>query len=215
MRLIAFLLLAFALVTVTIPLLFAFVATAEMLMPWLVFGFLAWVIVALNRPPRRRRWDRPRWQTRTAAPVPSANPYPEWRNWRPPAVPTPAPVPAAPARPQLPPAVQEQVAQIQHKAELLLADASRFPPFSKELYLVRQTAREYLPRTVEAYLALPPVDAERRLTPDGKTALDELQDQLHLLDAKLDDIASGLHDDHLDRLLANRQFLEDRFGRDH
>jgi len=116
-------------------------------------------------------------------------------------------------RPELPIAVQVKVEQIRRKVEVLLGYASRFPPFSKELYLVRQTANEYLPRTIDAYLALPPGDADRILTPNGKTALQELTEQLDLLDAKLSEIAENLQRRDLDRLLANRRFLEERFGR--
>ena len=46
--------------------------------------------------------------------------------------------------------------EIRRKVEVLLSYADRFPPFSKDLFLVRQTASEYLPRTINAYLALPP-----------------------------------------------------------
>jgi hypothetical protein len=48
--------------------------------------------------------------------------------------------------------------------------------------------------------------------PGGKTAREELKAQLDLLDAKLDDIAQDLQRQDADRLLANRRFLEARFG---
>ena len=49
-------------------------------------------------------------------------------------------------------------------------------------------------------------------TADGKTARQELKAQLDLLDTKLDDIAQDLQRQDADRLLANRRFLESRFG---
>jgi hypothetical protein len=113
---------------------------------------------------------------------------------------------------ELPIDVQVKVEQIRRKVDVLLSYASRFPPFSQDLYLVRQTATDYLPRTINAYLALPKETAEKPMTAEGKTAHQELKAQLDLLDAKLDDIAQDLERQDTDRLLANRRFLEQRFG---
>jgi hypothetical protein len=95
---------------------------------------------------------------------------------------------------------------------VLLSYADRFPPFSQDLYLVRQTASEYLPRTISTYLSLPQEAAEKPLSTNGKTAHEELKAQLDLLDSKLDDIAQDMQRQDTDRLLANRRFLEQRFG---
>jgi hypothetical protein len=108
--------------------------------------------------------------------------------------------------------VQVKVEQIRRKVDVLLGYADRFPPFSQDLYLVRQTASDYLPRTINAYLAMDKLTAEKPMTADGKTAHQELKAQLDLLDAKLDDIAQDLERQDTDRLLANRRFLEQRFG---
>ncbi|MCC6177683.1 MAG: hypothetical protein IT305_20470 [Chloroflexi bacterium] len=120
------------------------------------------------------------------------------------------PQPEARPRRELPIDVQVKVEQIRHKADVLLAHADRFPPFSHDLHLVRQTVADYLPRTVEAYLALPG-DDDPVIPSAGKTALEELRGQLQLLDTKLDDITQNLQRGDLDRLLANRRFLEERF----
>jgi hypothetical protein len=112
----------------------------------------------------------------------------------------------------LPIDVQVKVDQIRRKVDVLLGFADRFPPFSQDLYLVRQTASDYLPRTLNAFLAMPKHTAERPLSADGKTAHQELTAQLDLLIAKLDDIAGDLQRQDADRLLANRRFLEARFG---
>ncbi|MCC7370185.1 MAG: hypothetical protein IT306_17305 [Chloroflexi bacterium] len=128
--------------------------------------------------------------------------------------PEPAPAGATaprPARRELPIDVQVKAEQIQRKADLLLGYADRFPPFSQSLHIVRQTATDYLPRTLEAYLALPGLD-DPLVPSTGRTALTELRAQLHLLDAKLDDITLDLQQQDLDRMSANRRFLEERFG---
>ena len=121
--------------------------------------------------------------------------------------------PSSPPRRELPVDVQVKVEQIRHKADVLLGYADRFPPFSQDLYIVRQTAAEYLPRTVAAYLAVPGTnDPIVRAT--GRTALEELRAQLAMLDARLDAITQNLQQRDLDGLLANRRFLEERFGLD-
>ena len=102
--------------------------------------------------------------------------------------------------------------QIRRKVEVLLSYADRFPPFSQDLYLVRQTATDYLPRTIDTYLSMSKPAAEKPLSTSGQTALEELKAQLDLLDSKLDEIAQDLERQDTDRLLANRRFLEQRFG---
>jgi hypothetical protein len=129
------------------------------------------------------------------------------------AQPVAAQVAARPARPtELPIDVKVKVEQIRRKVEVLLGYADRFPPFSQDLYLVRQTANDYLPRTIDAYLSLTQETADKPIIAGGKTAHQELKAQLDLLDSKLDDIAQDLERQDTDRLLANRRFLEDRFG---
>src|SRR5690606_7617199 len=116
-----------------------------------------------------------------------------------------------PPRRELPIDVQVKVEQIKHKADVLLGYADRFSPLSQDLYIVQQTAAEYLPRTVAAYLAVPGTD-DPMIAATGRTVLQELRAQLELLDSKLDDISQNLQRQDLDGLLANRRFLEERFG---
>ena len=105
-----------------------------------------------------------------------------------------------------------KVEQIRRKVDVLLGFADRFPPFSQDLYLVRQTASDYLPRTIDTYLSLSKEAVDRPVIAGGRTARDELKAQLELLDRKLDEIAQDLQRQDADRLLANRRFLEARFG---
>ena len=126
--------------------------------------------------------------------------------------PSEAPRPRPRRQTELPIDVQVKVEQIRRKVDVLLGYADRFPPFSQDLYLVRQTASEYLPRTISAFLSLSHESAEKPLSADAKTAHQELKAQLDLLDSKLDEIAQDLQRQDADRLLANRRFLEARFG---
>jgi ABC-type nickel/cobalt efflux system permease component RcnA len=120
--------------------------------------------------------------------------------------------PAADRQTELPIDLQVKVEQIRRKVDVLLGYADRFPPFSQDLFLVRQTATDYLPRTIEAFLAMPKQSTDKPMATDGKTARQELKGQLDLLDSKLDEIAQDLQRQDADRLLANRRFLESRFG---
>ena len=170
--------------------------------PWLLIGLGAWLFWHEDgRHYRRRSWRQrptPVAQTRVQARTKSEEPAPQ----------RPRPLHQA----ELPIDIQVKVEQIRRKVDVLLSYADRFPPFSQDLYLVRQTASDYLPRTINAFLALPKDTAEKPLSADGKTAHQELKAQLDLLDSKLDDIAQDLQRQDADRLLANRRFLESRFG---
>jgi hypothetical protein len=199
----------------------AIVAVAHAL-PWLMILAGIWLVVAASRD-RGHRW-------RTAAAPAGHRPSPPRPAPPPPRMARPAapgpvgsksgsapvgatagPTPAAaPPRRSLPVDVQVKVEQIRHKADLLLGYAGRFPPFSQDLHIVRQTAADYLPRTINAYLALPG-DDDPLVAETGNTALQELRAQLDLLDGRLDEVALDLQRQDLDRLVANRRFLEDRF----
>lgn len=193
-------------------------------LPWLMIGLGVWLVLGAARRDRRQRarvaWsnapgpafagvgapDRHAGRRRDRHPASaSANPTPI-RAWH-----KPAPTDTLP-KAKLPIDVQVKAEQIRRKADLLQGYADRFPPFSQDLYLVRQTASEYLPRTIEAYLSLPERAAIGLVPTTGNTALDELRAQLALLDAKLDEITRDLERRDLDRLLANRRFLEERFS---
>jgi hypothetical protein len=118
---------------------------------------------------------------------------------------------AGPPRRELPLDVEIKADQIRHKVNVLLGYADRFPPFSRDLYIVRQTAAEYLPRTIAAYLAVPGTN-DPIVHGTGRTALQELRAQLAMLDSSLDEITQNLQRQDLDGLMANRRFLEERFG---
>lgn len=80
------------------------------------------------------------------------------------------------------------------------------------VYLIRQTALEYLPSALAAYLALPRAFAERRAVAGGRTPHDVLVDQLDLMAAKMQEVAEDIVRHDSDRLLANGRFLAERFA---
>lgn len=79
--------------------------------------------------------------------------------------------------------------------------------------LIRQTALHYLPQSLQAYLALPRMYAERVPVQDGKTAEKVLIEQLNLMSQKMKETSQAMYQNDADRLLANARFLQDRFAR--
>src|SRR5579871_5055075 len=185
--------------------------------PWLLIGTGVWLFWHQDRGARSaergarvgdvayRMRDRRSRQSRESSPRSTMH------DPRSPSTPR-SPIPDPRSRPELPIDLQVKVEQIRRKVDVLLGFADRFPPFSQDLHLVRQTAIEYLPRTIDTYLAMPPESVDKPLATGGKTAKQELRAQLDLLDAKLDEIAQDLQRQDADKLLANRRFLEARFG---
>jgi hypothetical protein len=80
------------------------------------------------------------------------------------------------------------------------------------VHLIRQTALDYLPTALNAYLALPRADAERRPVAGGRTPHDVLLEQLDLMDRKMRETADAILAHDSEKLLANGRFLADRFG---
>jgi hypothetical protein len=189
-------------ILLTFSMLAAVLGAVGVLWPWLLIGLGMWLFWHEDGRHQRRQRREQRTAQRTA---------------RPPTPPTQTradePVPIRPpGERELPAELQSKVDEIRRKAEVLLAHADRFPPFSQDLYLVRQTVSDYLPRTIAAFLRLPTAAADQPLVPSGKTPRQELDAQLSLLSSKLDEIARDLHSDDVNQLLANRRFLEERFA---
>ena len=138
-------------------------------------------------------------------------------------VPAPQPAPAISAAPRaslaappdpllrLPLEVRAKAEQIRLKAGMFSREFEKAPMGSRNLYILRRIQAEYLPATLESYLALGGDDRAR--SPDGRTGQQVLRDQLQLLDGKLDEIADDLQRENIDRLLTNERFLEEHFGR--
>jgi hypothetical protein len=80
------------------------------------------------------------------------------------------------------------------------------------LFTVRQMAVDYLPGALEAYLKLPKAYRTRRTLDSGQTAKDALQEQLGLLDGKMQDVLVSVHENDVQALLANGRFLKEKFA---
>lgn len=112
------------------------------------------------------------------------------------------------------PAVSERVEGICTAIAELLPRATDLGPGGEEMHILVRTATDYLPATLEPYLALPRMYAERKVLSDGKTATQILCDQLDVMHERLDQISDAIARADGDKLLANGRFLAEKFGRE-
>src|ERR1700694_4818735 len=111
---------------------------------------------------------------------------------------------------RVPPAIMMRIQRIELTIRSeILPRLDCLPLGARELYLVVRNARDYLPTAVETYLRLPSGYASSR----GATAYQVLVDELDLLEGHMRQVAEVVHRADMDRLLAHRRFLEDRFNR--
>jgi hypothetical protein len=83
-------------------------------------------------------------------------------------------------------------------------------PTDPNLYNVKQIALEYLPETVDKYLALPQGLAGSDRT-EGKTAQTVLHEQLDVLDGALNRLVTSLYQEDAQGLYTHGHFLRDKF----
>lgn len=86
------------------------------------------------------------------------------------------------------------------------------PLGSVDLYLIQRTGREDVAKAVDTYLQLPPEYVSSQPDSVGRPALQVLLEELDLMDTEMRRIAEVVHRTDMDRLLAHRRFLNDRFS---
>jgi hypothetical protein len=113
---------------------------------------------------------------------------------------------------RVPPEVTARLRRIELliRAEIL-PRLDQLPPGSAELYLVRSTGCDYLRAALDAYVCLPAGYVSNRPGSEGQTALSILIEELGLLEAGMRSVATTLQQTDMDRLLAHRRFLVERF----
>ena len=79
------------------------------------------------------------------------------------------------------------------------------------LYNVKQIALEYLPNTVDKYLALPQGLADNAPLSQGKTAQAAFHEQLNVLDGALTRMVTSLYQEDAQGLFIHGHFLRDKF----
>jgi hypothetical protein len=117
-------------------------------------------------------------------------------------------------RGRVPVPVEVRVRRITTTIGEALPFVDALPPGGRARFSLAHTATDYLPTTLDAYLALPRPYAEQQIVANGKTAAALLCDQLDVLVAQVDELVDGIHRADADRLLVNGRFLGDRFGQE-
>jgi hypothetical protein len=109
--------------------------------------------------------------------------------------------------------VYQRVGSIAYSiVQTLPNDGRANDPTDPNVNLIRQTALNYLPQALDAYLSIPRIYAERRAVSGGKTAHEILMDQLDLMDQKMKEAADDIAANDTERLLTNARFLQERFA---
>ena len=81
----------------------------------------------------------------------------------------------------------------------------------QNVFLIKQTAVDYLPASLQNYLNLPPAYASLHVVQDGKTPKALLIDQLTLLDNEMKDVVQAVYANDTQKLMVQGQFLKDKF----
>ncbi len=109
------------------------------------------------------------------------------------------------------PEILSQVESIKTSITDILPYIMEMNSIDHNIHVIRQTALDYLPGTLENYLNLPKAYANLHPVKDGKTAKQLLIEQLNLLDDRMKDVATDLASHNTQQLIAHGRFLEDKF----
>ena len=104
------------------------------------------------------------------------------------------------------------VRQVERIAGMLADTLPRVAGSFEQEQAVLRTATDYLPRTLQAYAALPRAWAESQTLGDGRTPLEALTGQLDVLERAVTGMRDAAVGADASALLANGAFLQDRFA---
>jgi len=85
-------------------------------------------------------------------------------------------------------------------------------PGSYELVTISAVIRDYLPTSIDAYLALPPAFLDSHRNPEGETPDEELAHQLRIMHQGVDDLAMAIYSGDAQRLSIQGRFLDTKFS---
>ncbi|HEX4215735.1 MAG TPA: hypothetical protein VIA06_20650 [Candidatus Dormibacteraeota bacterium] len=125
-----------------------------------------------------------------------------------------APVPGMPPAPtptrtDLPPELSTRVARITDKARVLQTPKRDALLSIDDRRRVQDTVNEFLPHLLSLYRSLPNEHREWAEAEAGRSARQELEEQLDLLEKNLDQIASHAFEAGVSQLMMQRQFLRE------
>jgi hypothetical protein len=114
-------------------------------------------------------------------------------------------------RKKVPPEILAKVESIKTSIVSILPTIVDVNAADYNIHVIRQTALDYLPETLENYLKLPPAYANLHPVRNGKTARQLLVDQLELLDQQMKEVVQDIARNDTQKLLAHGRFLESKF----
>lgn len=102
------------------------------------------------------------------------------------------------------------LADIEDELAPLLSHLEHHPPNAEEEFAVQAMLTDYLPSTLRAYIGLAPRMASVA-GPDGRTAADQLLEQLGLLGQAARDLAAAIYSHDAQELATQGRFLSAKF----
>lgn len=81
------------------------------------------------------------------------------------------------------------------------------------LHTLRATVDDYLPSSLDSYLALPDHVLASHRSADGRSAAEELSEQIALLVTGVEELSDAVYRGDAQNLATQRRFLDARFGR--
>jgi len=114
-------------------------------------------------------------------------------------------------RHRVPEEILQKVEQIKNSIVAILPYIVDVNSADHNIHVIRQTVLDYLPETLQNYIALPPAFANLHPVRGGKTARQLLLEQLDLLDKQMQEVAVDLAKNDTQKLLAHGRFLESKF----
>lgn len=114
-------------------------------------------------------------------------------------------------RGKVPQEILEKVISIKTSILDVLPQIINLGSSDHNIYLIQQTALDYLPTALENYLNLPKAYANLHPLRGGKTARQFLLEQLTLLDQEMKAVTREIYENDTQKLVAHGRFLQDRF----
>ncbi|MDJ0752033.1 MAG: hypothetical protein QNJ45_00830 [Ardenticatenaceae bacterium] len=108
--------------------------------------------------------------------------------------------------------ILQRVKSIKESIFVILPFISDINSSDPNVFVIRRTALEYLPKTLENYLKLPPAYAKFHPVRDGKTAEKILEEQLEILDREMKEMVIDISKNDVQAMLAHGRFLEEKFN---
>lgn len=106
----------------------------------------------------------------------------------------------------------KKVVDIKDNILMLLPRLDEMNSGDYDLHVVKQTVVDYLPQMLSTYLELPPAFARMHKLQNGKTAQENLIDQLAILDDQIALIVVNLNSKDAQALIAQGEFLKSKFA---